>query len=94
MNDQSDEISDKLKNYLNEKNQVKAWPGKEKNQLLVLQFLATKFEAGKFYTEKEVNEILNSFHTFTDPALLRRELFIKHLLDRELDGSKYWKTAK
>ena len=50
-----------------------------------------KFETGKFYTEKEVNEVLNNSHTFGDAALLRRELFEKKFLDRELDGRKYWK---
>jgi hypothetical protein len=38
-----------------------------------------------------VNAILGDYHTFNDPALLRRELIMKDLLDRTPDGNKYWK---
>ncbi|MBI2049255.1 MAG: DUF2087 domain-containing protein [Parcubacteria group bacterium] len=50
------------------------------------------YEQGKIYTEKEVNELLERFHTFEDPALLRRELYEKGLLGRKHDGSEYWKA--
>ena len=46
------------------------------------------------YTEKEVNAILNRCHTFEDWALLRRELFERGYLNRERDGSTYWRTPK
>lgn len=82
-----------INNYLDEKGLVKVWPAKDKNQQQILELLASKFEASKFYTEKEVNEILNQHHTFADPALLRRELYMKHFLDREPNGSKYWKMS-
>lgn len=61
---------------------------------MALGFLAAKFEAGREYSEKEVNEILNQNHTFGDPAMLRRELYMKKLLDRTPDGGKYWKSYK
>jgi hypothetical protein len=54
------------------------------------QYLASKFESGVTYTEKEVNTLLNQYHTFGDPALLRRELFENGLIDRMRDGSAYW----
>lgn len=87
------EITEQLANYLDKDHiKVKSWPAKDSRQTLVLEFLADKFEMGRIYTEKEVNQILNDHHTFGDPALLRRELYIKKFLDRELDGSKYWKA--
>lgn len=61
---------------------------------MALEFLAAKFEMGREYSEKEVNEILNQNHTFGDPALLRRELYMKKLLDRTPDGSRYWLQEK
>ena len=67
---------------------------KPKKQMLALQFLAGKLEWDRLYTEKEINELLTKFHTFEDAALLRRELYMKHFLDRKPDGSAYWKTER
>src|SRR5688500_757664 len=39
---------------------------------VILRWLATKFEPGRTYTEKEVNEILSRHHE--DTAFLRREM--------------------
>ena len=61
---------------------------------MALEFLAAKFEVGREYSEKEVNEILNQNHTFGDPAMLRRELYIARLLDRTPDGSRYWRQER
>jgi hypothetical protein len=85
--------SDELKNYLDEEGRVKEWPSKRnkgKFRQLVLEYLASKFELGVTYTEKEVNTLLNQHHTFGDPALLRREMFENGLIDRMRDGSAYW----
>ncbi len=82
-----------LKNYLDEEGRLKEWPSKRnkgKFRKLVLEYLASKFEPGTTYTEKEVNALLNQHHTFGDPALLRRELFENKLIDRKRDGSAYW----
>lgn len=84
-----------LADYLDDEGRVTRWPtrrNKAAGQTLILEYLATKFEAGRTYTEKEVNAILNQFHTFEDWALLRRELFENGYLNREKDGSTYWAT--
>ncbi|RMG82038.1 MAG: DUF2087 domain-containing protein [Bacteroidetes bacterium] len=67
-------------------------PGKRQKKKLaaMLQFLAQQFEPGKKYSEKEVNEILNQYHSFNDPATLRRLMFGSRLLNRTLDGKHYW----
>jgi len=84
------EISEELQKYLDKtKMKIVRWPAKGKKQTLVLEFLASKFEYSRYYPEKEVNKVLNDYHTFEDPALLRRELYEKNFLDRDLDGSKY-----
>lgn len=83
-----------LKSFIDGKGKFKQWPSKRKKQILMLEFMAEKFETGIDYTEKEVNEILNNFHTFNDSAILRRELFEQNFLDRTEDGSRYWKVKK
>lgn len=82
-----------LKNYLDEQGRIKEFPSKRNRarlRVLVLQYLAAKFSPGTIYTEKEVNLLLNQYHTFGDPAMLRRELFENGFLDRKRNGSAYW----
>lgn len=59
----------------------------------VLFYLGTKFEIGRNYTEKEVNAIIEQWHTFGDYFLLRRELIVCDVLRRTRDGAKYWREA-
>lgn len=86
-------LKDELKNYLNSDGQLTSWPSKHKIQMAVLCYLSENFEWGKYYSEKEVNDILNNLHIFGDSALLRRELFEKKFLDRKATGDKYWKIG-
>jgi DNA-binding HxlR family transcriptional regulator len=64
-------------------------PAKQKKLVVVLRWLATKFEAGKMYTEPEVNAVLKSVDD-EDFVLLRRELVDFGYLRRERGGGKYW----
>ena len=67
------------------------WPKKRCDKEAVVQWLATKFELDKKYSEKEVNGIIDQHHSFADIALLRRELISRKYLLRKTDGSQYWK---
>jgi hypothetical protein len=69
-------------------------PNKFSVQRMAMWVLWTRFAPRRDYTEKEVNAILNSQHTFGDPATLRRELVNMQLLGRESDCSRYWKEAQ
>ena len=79
-----------IKNFLDEDNRLIAFPAKRKMKMFALCYLAGKFEPRKRYTEKEFNEILNQWHTFGDPATLRRELYNNRFIDRENNGQAYW----
>lgn len=79
-----------LAGFLDADGRVVAYPTKRSKKVLVLQYLADKFEPGVRYTEKEVNALLGCWHTFGDYCLLRRELYDAFLLEREQDGSCYW----
>ncbi|MFV0479529.1 MAG: DUF2087 domain-containing protein [Anaerorhabdus sp.] len=76
--------------FLNESNKVVLYPAKRKKKLVVLFYLSQKFDRGKEYSEKEINEILSQWHTFNDVAILRRELCDHHFLARDKAGLKYW----
>lgn len=70
---------------------VTRWPRQAIAREKVLQYLAEKFEPGRQYPEKEVNDILKRFHTFGDWALLRRELFEAGKLGRDPKLAQYWR---
>lgn len=70
---------------------IKMWPSKTKPREALRNYLATKIEDKKIYSEKEINDLLNDNHTFGDPAFLRRELCDHHLLSRDKYGYQYWK---
>ena len=85
-----------LKGYLNKDGKFDRMPGKKQKKKVaaMLQFLALQFDSEKKYSESEVNEILNQYHSFNEPATLRRLMFGSRLLDRTIDGRNYWVTAK
>ena len=83
-----------LQKLLNDAGQVTRWPTKPKEKTLVIEYLAAKFSRAEEYSERDVNEVLKTWHTFSDWALLRRELFERGFLAREKNGSSYWRTDK
>ena len=64
-------------------------PRKEKEKLVVLRRIAERFEAGRIYGQKEVDQIL--IKADTDYAALRRYLIDYRFLERKPDGSAYWR---
>ena len=76
--------------FLDETGKIKQLPTKKIRREEVLRYLGEKFGDEKTYTEKEVNAIIDDWHTFNDYFLLRRELIIAGVLARTSDGSKYW----
>lgn len=83
-----------INHYLDEDKKIKTWPSKKSVKIEILAYLSEKFEPDVFYTEKEVNEIVKSWHTFGDFFLLRRELIDKKFLSRTQDGANYWKEER
>lgn len=82
-------MANDVKNFLDAEGRLKQYPSKRKMKALALAYLAGKLEANKAYTERELNETLYRWHTFGDPATLRRELYDLRFIDRAVDGSEY-----
>ena len=78
-----------LKSFIDEKGRLTAYPSKRKMKLYALLYIAEKIERDRIYTEKEINAVLNEWHTFCDPATLRRELYTHRFLDRDSYGREY-----
>jgi hypothetical protein len=83
-----------LRRFLDAAGRVTMWPAKRQSQDLLLSYLASKFEQGREYTERDVNQLLNQWHSYQDHATLRRALYDARLLDRTPDGARYWRAAE
>jgi hypothetical protein len=78
-----------LRPFVDDDGRLIQWPVKQKVQRMAASYLATRFEPGREYSEREVNERLLDWHTFGDWALLRRVLCDWHHMERERDGTRY-----
>lgn len=67
-------------------------PSKVNRWLVILRWIATKFEPDKHYTEKQVNAILRDINE--DYATVRRYLIDYGYMRRELGGGDYWLTPE
>jgi len=57
--------------------------------MILLQYVVNAFERDVKYTEKQVNEILARYNA--DTSSLRRGLIEYRLMQRESNGSAYWR---
>jgi hypothetical protein len=64
-------------------------PAKRKKLLVILRWLADKFEYGRRYPEKELNEVIKRYHP--DSASLRRDLIDMRFMERE--SGVYWRLS-
>ncbi len=78
-----------LKNFLDAEGRLTALPAKRKMKLHILVYLSEKFIRDKVYTEREVNALINEWHTYGDPVTLRRELCDHKILIRDPYGKEY-----
>jgi hypothetical protein len=86
------EIDKQVRQFFDDEFKLKAWPGKYGKQVICLKLIVEHFEHDKEYDSTQIKDILNQAHTFSDPALLRRELVSSKLLDRTPDGKTYWRV--
>ena len=80
-----------VKNYLDKQGRLTTFPAKKKNQKIALFYLASKINTHQTYTEKEVNSLLDEWHTYNDTCTLRRELYNNRFIGRTKDGTSYYK---
>jgi len=83
------ELTHILRNFLDANGKLTAFPAKRKMKIYALLYLAQKIPTDADFTEREMNDILLAWHTFADPATLRRELYDYRFLDRSRDGKVY-----
>ncbi len=70
---------------------IKVFPAKEKRKYILLGMICLLFEAGKQYSESEINRILKE--VYDDFVTIRRYLIDYKILKRTPNGSFYWLIA-
>jgi len=81
-----------LKDYLAENGRIAQLPTNRRKLDVILRYLVEKFDFDRNYSEKEVNEIIGALNE--DISGLRRDLISVGFLDRERDGSAYWRVRQ
>lgn len=90
--EEPEDVRKVLKSFLNADGSLKQIPPQGNKLLIILNFIVDAFAFDSNYTEKEVNTILRRFHP--DTAALRRYLVDNGLMDRERDGTRYWRRPE
>lgn len=79
-----------LAEFLRPDGSIKEYPVGEKRFMVIVRYALKVFEAGRRYTEKEVNELLKRLHP--DSATMRRAMIDHRLLERVANGAEYWRS--
>ncbi len=72
---------------------LKQYPRKRSLRIIALTRIVDCFDKDRKYTEKEVNEIIMQNISFSDYALIRREMIQQMLIGRSSDCSEYWRES-
>lgn len=84
-------LPEALHRFVDRDGLVTMWPRRERDREAVLDYLIDKFQRNHLYNEVEINEVLNQWHTFQDPANMRRQLVDYGYLGRTSSGDRYWR---
>lgn len=76
--------------FLDDAGKIPRVPAPNRTKIPILAYLTGKFEEGRVYSEKEINGVINAWHTFGDYFILRRLLVDYKFLERTPNGEKYW----
>ena len=83
-----------LRRYMNREGKLTMLPLRQQDRQAALGFIAEQIASGRDYSEKEINALIQSQIAYGDFVTIRRELYNSRYLDREPDGSRYWKGAR
>jgi hypothetical protein len=84
-------LDQEVKRFVDAHGRLTTWPlARQRDKVIVLEYLASFFRPGQEYSEKEVNETLLAHSRVKDPAALRRAMTEYHFMQRRPNGSAYW----
>lgn len=82
LNEEQQRLRDSvIRNFFSKEGKLKNIPSQLKKKLIILEHMVTNLEAGRSYSEKEINEFIKAYHE--DFATIRREFIMHQFLFRE-----------
>ncbi|GAV13176.1 metalloregulator ArsR/SmtB family transcription factor [Paenibacillus sp. NAIST15-1] len=82
LNEEQQRLRDSvIRNFFSKEGKLKNIPSQLKKKLIILEHMVTNLEAGRRYSEKEINEFIKAYHE--DFATIRREFIMHQFLFRE-----------
>jgi hypothetical protein len=85
---------EKAAHHFDPEGRLLRWPARESQAILCLWVLWSRLPGGASFTEIEISELLEGWHSFGDRALLRRALVDYGLVSRTVDGRKYVRVSQ
>jgi hypothetical protein len=83
------QLVEKVARHFDGEGRLLRWPSKGPHLKLCLWALWARIPSSRVLTEREISDLLNRWHVFGDPAVLRRAMFESRLVDRTQDGRQY-----
>lgn len=80
---------EKVARYFDAEGRMARWPARFADQSLCFWVLWSRLPAGVVFTEREISELIKSWHLFGDHAILRRGMIDARLISRTQDGREY-----
>ncbi len=91
-------VAPQLQRFMDDTGRLIRWPAREKDRLVVLAHIASAFEWGRRYSAGELHErldtVLHAERFDSDSVTIRRALCDYRFLERERDGSLYWRVQR
>lgn len=84
-----EELLKEIRGFTDRYGILKQMPVKQRKRVIALKWLAERIPPEGCYSEREFNALLNTMHSFGDPATIRREMYDLYLIERDADGSNY-----
>lgn len=84
---------DRAANHFDTAGQLVSWPSKPNLQTLCLWVLWSRIPVDAHYDERGFSALLDTWHSFGDAALLRREMWSQGMIHRTQRGNDYHRLA-
>ncbi|HEX8697710.1 MAG TPA: DUF2087 domain-containing protein [Myxococcaceae bacterium] len=82
-------LVEKVARHFDAEGRLLRWPSRAPHLKLCLWALWARIPSDRVFNEREISDLLNRWHVFGDPAVLRRAMFGAGLVDRTQDGRRY-----
>ncbi len=85
---------EKAARYFDAGGRLLSWPSRLALQTLSQWVFWSRIPRGEVFTERQINELIRTWHAFGDHALIRRAMVDAKMLERTVDGREYRRVER